>query len=387
MRPLRILTWHIHGSYLYYLVQSCHEFYLPVKPDRPEGYGGRLPGFPWPDNVHDVSAEEVKNLQFDCVLFQSQKNYLVDQYEILSESQRQLPRIYLEHDPPREHPTDTCHRVDDPNILLVHVTAFNDLMWDSGRTPTRIIEHGVIVPEDVRYTGELERGLVVVNGLHARGRRLGVDVFDRIRTQVPLDLVGMGSEKLGGLGEIKHDRLSAFESRYRFFFNPIRYTSLGLAVCEAMMIGLPIIALATTEMVTVVENGVSGYIDTNINRLIERMQELLHDPTEAHRLSAGARRQAQERFNIQRFTRDWDEAFALVTGSPSPSTKGRGQKVEGRTPLVTDKEQGFKSLASAERLGVHNWMRLKPYPYSYLLPPAFHLLPSSSPLTPSIAGV
>ncbi|MCA1992207.1 MAG: glycosyltransferase, partial [Coleofasciculus sp. S288] len=245
------------------------------------------------------------------------KNYLVDQYEILSESQRQLPRIYLEHDPPREHPTDTHHPVDDPNVLLIHVTAFNDLMWDSGRTPTRVIEHGVIVPEDVQYTGELERGLVVVNNLHKRGRRLGADVFDRVRTQIPLDLIGMDSEALGGLGEIKRDPLSAFESRYRFFFNPIRYTSLGLAVCEAMMIGMPIIALATTEMVTVIDNGVSGYVDTNINRLVERMQELLDNPSEAHRLSAGARRQAQERFNIQRFIQDWDEAFALVTGNSS----------------------------------------------------------------------
>jgi glycosyltransferase involved in cell wall biosynthesis len=192
-------------------------------------------------------------------------------------------------------------------------------MWDNGSTPTRVIEHGVIVPEDVHYTGELERGLVVVNGLPARGRRLGVDVFDRVRTQISLDLVGMNSEVLGGLGEIKHDRLSAFEARYRFFFNPIRYTSLGLAVCEAMAIGMPIIALATTEMVTVVENGVSGYVDTNISRLVERMQELLRDPAEAHKLSSGARRHAQERFSIQRFSRDWDEAFALVTGSSSVS--------------------------------------------------------------------
>lgn len=326
MRPLRILTWHVHGSYLYYLVQSHNQFYLPVKPGKPEGYGGRLSGFPWPDNVHDVPAQEVQNLEFDCVLFQSEKNYQEDQYEILSESQRQLPRIYLEHDPPRQHPTDTHHPVDDPNVLLVHVTAFNELMWDSGRTPTRVIEHGVIVPEDVQYTGELERGLVVVNGLAARGRRLGADVFERVRTQVPLDLVGMGSSVLGGLGEIKHNSLSEFQSRYRFFFNPIRYTSLGLAVCEAMMIGMPIIGLATTEMVTVVENGVSGYVDTNINRLVERMQELLHDPTEAHRLSVGARRHAQERFNIQRFIRDWDEAFALVTGSPSPATLVAGAK-------------------------------------------------------------
>src|SRR5919109_854826 len=157
-RPLRILTWHIHGSYLYYLVQTGHEFYLPVRPAHPVGYHGRAGSFPWPANVHDVPAEEVRRLSVDCVLFQSAKNYLRDQYEILSPAQQRLPRIYLEHDPPREHPTDTRHPVDDPEVLLVHVTHFNDLMWDSNRTPSRVIEHGVVVPDGGRYTGELERG-------------------------------------------------------------------------------------------------------------------------------------------------------------------------------------------------------------------------------------
>lgn len=313
MRPLRILTWHIHGSYLYYLTQARHEFYLPVKPGRPEGYGGRLGGFPWSNNVHDIPAEEVRNLQLDCILFQSRKNYTEDQYEILSESQRRLPRLYLEHDPPREHPTDTAHVVDDPDILLVHVTAFNQLMWDSNRTPTCVIEHGVTVPDGVRYTGEIERGLVVVNGLLSRGRRLGADVFERVRQEIPLDLVGMGSQQLGGLGEVRHEHLPALASRYRFFFNPIRYTSLGLAVCEAMMVGLPIIGLATTEMATVVENSVSGYVDTDVGKLMERMRQLLNEPESALALSEGARLCARSRFNIQRFTQDWDDAFALVT--------------------------------------------------------------------------
>jgi glycosyltransferase involved in cell wall biosynthesis len=312
MRPLRILTWHIHGSYLYYLTQSQHQFYLPVKPGRPEGYGGRLGGLPWSDNVYDLPASEVKNLNFDCILFQSKRNYLEDQYEILSKSQRQLPRIYLEHDPPRENPTNTRHIVDDPNILLVHVTHFNQLMWDNGCTPTRVIEHGVIVPEGIRYTGELEKGLVVVNGLRSRGRRLGADVFARIRREVPLDLVGMGSEELDGLGEIPHHQLPAFASRYRFFFNPIRYTSLGLAVCEAMMVGLPIIGLATTEMATVVENGVSGYVDTNLENLIFRMRQLLSNPNHAQNLSQSATQTAQKRFNIQRFIKDWNETFKSV---------------------------------------------------------------------------
>jgi glycosyltransferase involved in cell wall biosynthesis len=319
-KPKKVLTWHVHGSYLYYLVQAPHEFYLPAKPDRPEGYGGRAGSFPWPDNVHEVSAEHVKELDLDVILFQSHRNYLHDQHEILAEEQRKLPRIYLEHDPPRETPTDTCHPVDDPNTLMVHVTHFNDLMWDSGRTPTRVIDHGVMVPDGVRYTGELDRGLVVVNGLASRGRRLGVDIFERARQHVPLDLVGMKAEELGGIGEVGHDKLAKFEARYRFFFNPIRYTSLGLAVLEAMMIGMPIVGLATTEMVTAIENGVSGYVDTNVDNLIEVMNELIADPAEAKRLGEGARRQAVERFNIQRFCEDWDEAIKLVTdNSPTPA--------------------------------------------------------------------
>jgi glycosyltransferase involved in cell wall biosynthesis len=268
---------------------------------------------PWPDNLHDIPAEEVHNQDFDVILYQSHQNYLEDQYEILSPEQRRLPRIFLEHNPPRESPIDTCHPVDDPEVLMVHVTHFNDLMWDNGRTPTRVIEHGVMAPEGVRYTGEVERGLVVVNGIQQRGRRAGSDIFEQARRQVPLDLVGMQSEAMGGLGEVQHIDLPAFEARYRLFFNPIRYTSLGLAVLEAMMIGMPIIGLATTEMPVVIENGVSGYVHTNVQAVIDCMQSLLADPAEARRLGEGARRLAEERFNIHRFAADWSAAFDLVT--------------------------------------------------------------------------
>ena len=314
---MRVLTWHVHGSYLLYLVQGPHDFYVPVKPGRPHPYGGRAGPFAWPDNLHEVPADEVRNVDLDCVLFQTRTNYFEDQFEILSSEQRRLPGIYLEHDPPQEHPVNSRHWVDDSNVLLVHVTHFNDLMWDSGRSPTRVIEHGVLAPASASYSGELERGLVVVNHLARRGRRLGADVFERARTSVPLDLVGMAAEDLGGLGEVPHPDLPAFAARYRFFFNPIRYTSLGLAVCEAMMLGMPIVGLATTEMATVVENGVSGYVDTDVSNLVGCMDHLLADPAEARRLGEAARLVAEERFNITRFSRDWDDAFQLVTGRTS----------------------------------------------------------------------
>jgi glycosyltransferase involved in cell wall biosynthesis len=325
--PLRILTWHIHGSYLYYLVQSSHEFFLPVKADKPDGYVGITESYPWPQNVHEVGAEEVRNLDFDCIIFQSSKNYLEDQFEILSERQRQLPRIFLQHDPPREHPTDTRHPVIDPDVLIVHVTHFNDLMWDNGDTPTKVIDHGVVIPPGIHYTGELERGLVVVNNLFKRGRRLGLDIFESVRKEIPLDLVGINSLDLKGLGSFSHRPLLELEGHYRFIFNPIRYTSLGLSICEAMMIGMPIIGLATTEMVTAIENGVSGYVDTDVTRLVEHMRRLLSDPAEAQRLGAGAQRQAQKRFNIQRFLSDWDEALASITGMAAERLRDRPQEI------------------------------------------------------------
>lgn len=312
-RPLRILTWHVHGNYLYYLTQVPHDWYVLSKPGRPPGYAGRAGELPWGENVHDVPVDRIGEMQFDCIVFQHRQHYLVDQHELLSEWQKKLPRIYLEHDPPQEHPTNTLHPVQDPEALIVHVTHFNDLMWDNGITPSRVIEHGVLVPPDVRYTGEKAEGIVVVNNMRKRGRRLGADLFREARTEVPLALIGMDAESEGGLGEVRNVDVPRFISRYRFFFHSCRYTSLGLAACEAMMIGMPIVAPATTEMATVIASGTNGYADTNRRAMVEAMRELLRDRELAMRWGAAARETALERFGIERFVRDWMAALDEVT--------------------------------------------------------------------------
>jgi len=308
---MKVFAWHIHGSYLFYLSQGNYEIYIPVKEEKPEGYYGRGETFPFGDNVIEVPADEVKNYDFDCILFQTNQNYLTDQYEILSEEQRQLPKIYLEHDPPRQHPTNTKHLINDPDVVLVHVTHFNKLMWDNNKTPARVIEHGVNDPGAV-YTGTLNKGLVVINNLPDRGRLLGFDIFLEVQKKVELDLVGMGTGDWG-LGEVLHPQLPVFQSKYRFFFNPIRYTSLGLAVCEAMMMGMPVVGLATTELSSVIDNGYSGFIHTDINYLIDKMNLLLNDAALAAEIGSNGRDVALERFNIERFTADWEALFSEVT--------------------------------------------------------------------------
>jgi glycosyltransferase involved in cell wall biosynthesis len=313
-RRLRILTWHIHGNYLYNLTQVPHDFYLVTDPDRTPGRVGRVGALPWGENVHEAPAQQVRDMAFDVVLYQHRAGWDDDRHALLSPAQRALPRLYLEHDPPQAHPTDTRHWVQDAGALLVHCTHFNALMWDAGVTPTRVVEHGVKPLTDARYDGGTARGLVVVNHLQRRGRRLGLDLYLGLQPQLPLALAGMGSENLpGGLGELPQHVLPQVMAAHRFFLHPVRYTSLGLALIEAMLIGQPVIGLATTELATVIRSGHDGFLDNRPAELAAAMRQLLRDPALAHAWGEAGRKTARERFGIERFVADWLRIFHEVT--------------------------------------------------------------------------
>lgn len=190
-------------------------------------------------------------------------------------------------------------------------------MWDSSDVRTRVIEHGVVAPEHALYRGELARGITVVNHLQKRGRRVGADLYRWAEQQVPLDLIGMDSKIMGGLGEIPNEDVPEYMARYRFFFSPIRYASLGLSLVEAMMAGLPVVGLATTELPNVITNGVSGWVDSRRDRLIDCMHELIHDSDLARQWGLAARKTALARFSIERYVDDWNSLLALLTGTPS----------------------------------------------------------------------
>jgi hypothetical protein len=312
MRRLKILIWHIHGSYLNTLARIEHDWYLPVKPNRPEGYGGRGPTFDLPGYVREVPAEVVRDLDLDLVIYQTPKNFSRDRFEILSPEQQRLPAIYLEHNTPKPDAVHSRHPIDDPNVLLVHVTHFNRLMWDNGRTPTTVIEHSVALDSSIRYQGDLAQGITVMNGMQARPRIAGFDLFLRAQERLPLTAVGMQTEAVGGLGDVPYRDLHRQVGRHRFLFSPARYTSLPLAVIEAMTIGMPVVALATTELPTVIENGVNGFVSCDFDELVASMEALIADPELARRIGANARATAARRFGLERFAHDWNRAFADV---------------------------------------------------------------------------
>ena len=311
-RRLRVLTWPVHADYLCCLAQAPHDFYLVTDAARsphPTGRGGTLP---WGGNVHEAPLGQLRDMRFDVVLFQSRAEW-ENAESTLGPAACRLPRIYLEHDPPQAHPTDARHWVDDPGTLLVQVSAFNALMWNTGRASVRVIEHGVKLLEEAAYSGVRECGIVVVDDLDLHARRLGHDVYQQVGRSVPLELVGKGSERCGGLGELDSSRRPARIAEHRFFFSPIRYASLGLAAIEAMMVGTPVVGLATTGLASVIRNQYNGIVDTRIESLAAEMRLLLRDPARARELGEAGRLVARERFHINRFVADWCAAFAEVS--------------------------------------------------------------------------
>lgn len=324
MRRLRILTWPIHGSYFNTLSTLDHDWFLPVKPGAPEGFGGRGTR-EFPPSIQDVPAEAVINLDIDLVLYQSPRNLLEDGPEILSDAQRRLPRIYLEHNTPFPDPVYSRHPFSDSQGLLVHVTRYNRLMWDNGETPTRLVEHSVAIDPDVSWQGTRPEGITVINSMPRRGRKVGYDLLLEARRHVPIQVAGFENEGLDPIGNFPYEHLHRVVAEYRFLFSPCRYTSLPLAAIEALTIGMPVVALATTELPDVIENGVHGYVSNDLHDLITGMRRLVDDHDHARELGANARDLARTRFGLDRFAQDWDAAFAEATALADNAALGGGQ--------------------------------------------------------------
>jgi hypothetical protein len=315
---MRILIWHVHGSWTTAFVQGPHTYVVPVTPDRgPDGLG-RARTFDWPENVVELPPERLRDADIDVVILQRPHEHaLVEQW-----LGRRPPMVYLEHNAPHGDVPDTRHPVTDlPGVPLVHVTHFNRLMWDSRSADTNVIEHGVVDPGFL-WTGEIPRAAVVVNEPVRRGRTTGTDLLPTFAEAAPLDVFGMGTDGLADHLGLAADRCRSHElaqrdlhvamARRRLYVHPVRWTSLGLSLLEAMHLGMPVVALATTEVTEAVPEG-AGVVSNRMDVLTEAVRDFVADPVHARLVGEGARAAALARYGLSRFLDDWERLLKEVT--------------------------------------------------------------------------
>lgn len=316
---MRVLIWHVHGSWTTSLVQGNHDFVLPLVGDRGPDGRGRAQTWDWPHNALEVPAAELAETDFDVAVLQRPRDLQLLEEWTGRRPGVDVPALYVEHNAPDGPAASTRHPLaEQETIPIVHVTHFNRLMWDNGGAPTVVVEHGVIDP-GYRYTGERAAVAAVVNEPVRRWRVAGTDTLVELSGQVPVEVFGMGMSALSdhapevsGVHEnLRQDALHDELGRFRAYFHPYRWTSLGLALIEAMMIGLPALAWATTAAPDAVPAR-AGVLSADPAELSATARRWLHDPEEARDYGLAAREHALVRYGLNRYLSDWDRLLKEV---------------------------------------------------------------------------
>jgi len=320
---VKVLLWHVHGSWTTSFVQGTHEYLLPVVPDRgPDGLG-RARTWEWPASVREVTPAQLRDEQPDVVVLQRTRDLELVREWLGREPGRDLPAVFLEHNAPDGAVPNTRHPLaDQREIPIAHVTHFNQLFYDNGVAPTTVIEHGIVDPGE-RYTGELARAGVVVNEPVRRGRYTGGDLLPLLSRAAPLDVFGMGLTGLHERYDLDPARVGLFDdppqsamhdelARRRVYVHPVRWTSLGLSLLEAMHLGMPVVGLATTEAVEAVP-AEAGVLSTNPEVLARALERFVHEPDAARLAGKAARAAALGRYGLDRFLTDWNALLGEVT--------------------------------------------------------------------------
>ena len=312
---MRLLHWHVHAAWTTSLLHGPHTVLLPVLPDRGPDGRGRARTYPWPDTAVEVTPEELREAEIDAVVLQRPEELELCERWTGRRPGRDLPAVFVEHNAPQGRITEMRHPLADQDAIpVVHVTHFNALFWDCGSTPTRVVEHGIVDPGE-RHTGELARAAVVVNEARRRGRVTGTDLLPRFAEAAPLDLFGIDSASTPwGVEDLPWTDLHGEMARRRAYLHPIRWTSLGLSLLEAMALGMPVVALATTEVREAVPDA-AGFVSNRLELLEDGLRELIADPDQARERGQAARRAARERYAIERFTADWEALLGELVGS------------------------------------------------------------------------
>jgi glycosyltransferase involved in cell wall biosynthesis len=121
-----------------------------------------------------------------------------------------------------------------------------------------------------------------------------------------------GAGRIRTFEDLPQARMHAELARRRVYLHPIRWTSLGLTLLEAMYLGMPVVALATTEVVEAVPPQ-AGVVSTRTDRLAEALRGFLADPEHARAAGAAAREAVTTKYSLHRFCSEWDQLLKEVT--------------------------------------------------------------------------
>jgi glycosyltransferase involved in cell wall biosynthesis len=296
-------------------VAGRHRYVIPINANQ-DAYGRGLCGRNWP-RAQEIPSGRLRDEHIDLVVLQRPDELELATRWLGRRPGVDVPAVYVEHNAPRPFAVDSVHPfAGRDDIPLIHVTDFNRLMWNNGAAPTRVITHGIADPGQL-YTGEIPAVATMINEPCRRWRTVGADLLAELGSHTPIDVWGIdtealnahgGSSQVRGKGDVPAPRLLHQVARRRVYLHTARWTSLGMSLVEAMYLGMPVVAVAST-MAPLVVPAEAGVVSADIRTLAYALEGFVTDFSAATAAGKAARDFARAHFALERFLAEWDDVI------------------------------------------------------------------------------
>jgi glycosyltransferase involved in cell wall biosynthesis len=318
---LNILTFATHERYEENLCKTGHNFYsLTVGKQWDETYA------PVPENYFII--EELPTwVDFDLVLSHTSCQRLQIAHDLLSGTtgqEKKLPMPILRH----------CHVLPDirndvtsqvfnyKNVPVDYnsfISAFNQKQWGFQPENSFVIEHGIDTdfwkPSAERLP-EIKACLSVVNEFPSRDWCCGFNLWQAVTSDLPQLVVGKSTGKHKDFSKPAKDKkeLRDFYRRSRLFLNTSLHSPVPTVMLEAMSCGCPIVSTENCMIPDIIEHGVNGFMSNKPEELKYYCELLLTNKSLAQKLGENARKTIEQKFNLNRFVKDWNNILYKVVG-------------------------------------------------------------------------
>ncbi len=191
--------------------------------------------------------------------------------------------------------------------------------WDLKCPRQYVIWHGFDPTEWPISDRSIKKIMTVGRRISERDSICGYRLVQELeRSSLPIKLVGdnpaLGIQSPGSFDEFKE-----FHSKYAVYLNPTIRSPMPRGRGEAMMSGIPIITTGFYDEEIFIEQGVNGFISSNVQEIKEYAALLLADEKLQATMAENVRRTALERFHIGRFLSEWKTVIGDATQQDTQS--------------------------------------------------------------------
>ena len=184
-------------------------------------------------------------------------------------------------------------------------------------------------PEEYgNWNGMTNKVMTLAQSMKKRGAFTHFDTFDEATKGFDRVLYGADNADAGDLwaGQVNYDELKkALRDHRVFFYTGTQPASYTLSFIEAMMTGIPIVAVGkaignsefqeeqdTYEITDIIQNGQNGFVSDNIEELRGYISMLLNDHETARRIGEEGRQTAIKLFGKEQIKAQWEEFLRRI---------------------------------------------------------------------------